>query len=288
MSLLHTKLHTKGVMLMFWNKYPYTDYSQINLDWLIRQFHAIVKKINSMNTKISGIKGLPAISAEDDGKFLSAESCEAVWKTLQVSGGALCVTFSRESDDDPITADKTYAEITNAYFAGMPVFGKFEKDTYYFTGFITQGAQPLPIGFSVIPSVANESVSSKTLKITALNNITYNESSLSPGVDPLIVNIIKDPNAPAGSEYFELQLDKTFLEIMTAINNKIPIIIYKDESAIYGYIEDYLSFGFLLNFSIENKNMTILTDGEGNFSSDVYSVALFTDYPMTHNHPISE
>lgn len=161
---------------MFWNKYPYTDYSQINLDWLIKQFHAIAEKINSMNKKISDIKGLPPISAEDDGKFLSADSGEAVWKTLQVSGGALCVTFSRESDNDPITANKTYAEITNAYFAGTPVFGKFKKDTYYFAGFITQGPQPFPVGLSVIPSVTNESVSSKTLKITALNNITYTEN----------------------------------------------------------------------------------------------------------------
>lgn len=224
---------------MFWNKYPYTDFSQTNLDWLMGQFHAISKKINSMNKKISDIKGLPPISAEDDGKFISADSGEAVWKTLQVSGGALCVTFSRESDDDPITADKTYAEITNAYFAGTPVFGKFEKDTYYFTGFITQGAQPLPIGFAAIPGVTSESVSSKTLKITALNNITYNESVLSPGVEPLIVNIIKDHNAPADSEYFELQLDKTFLEIMTAINNDVPVIIKKDESAIYGYAARY-------------------------------------------------
>lgn len=67
---------------MFWNKYPYTDYSQINLDWLIKQFHAIDEKINSMNKKISDINGLPPISAEDDGKFLSADSGEAVWKTL--------------------------------------------------------------------------------------------------------------------------------------------------------------------------------------------------------------
>ena len=55
-----------------------------------------------MNKKISDIKGLPAIRAEDNGKFLSADSGEAVWKTLQVSGGALCVTFSRETDEDPI------------------------------------------------------------------------------------------------------------------------------------------------------------------------------------------
>ena len=165
---------------MFWNKYPYTDFSQINLDWLVRRLAEFMRVFD----RSGGL--LPKFTKSDNGKVLTVRNGAAGWETPE--GGA--------------------------------------------------------------------------------------------GSDVFVINIMKETGAEGDT--FDLQLDKTFAEIKAAVEAYRPILIYKDETAIYGYEEDYRSFGFLLNISDTNRSMTILTDGEGNFSSSVFYADAANSYPKTN------
>ena len=165
---------------MFLNKYPYTDFSQINLDWLVRRLAEFMRVFD----RSGGL--LPKFMKSDNGKVLTVKNGAAGWETPE--GGA--------------------------------------------------------------------------------------------GSEAFVINIMKEPGAEGDT--FDLQLDKTFAEIKAAVEAYRPILIYKDETAIYGYEEDYHSFGFLLNISDTNKSMTILTDGEGNFSSSVFYADAANSYPKTN------
>ena len=165
---------------MFWNKYPYTDFSQINLDWLVRRLAKLVQGFD----RSGGL--LPKFTKADNGKVLTVKNGAAGWETPE--GGA--------------------------------------------------------------------------------------------GSEAFVINIMKETGAEGDT--FDLQLDKTFAEIKAAVEAYRPILIYKDEAAIYGYEEDYRSFGFLLNISDTNRSMTILTDGEGNFSSSVFYADAANSYPKTN------
>lgn len=165
---------------MFWNKYPYTDFSQINLDAFVRMLAKLVRALD----RSGGF--LPKFTKSDNGKVLTVRNGAAGWEMPE--GGA--------------------------------------------------------------------------------------------GSEAFVINIMKETGAEGDT--FDLQLDKTYAEIKAAVEAYRPILIYKDETAIYGYEEDYQSFGFLLNISDTNKSMTILTDGEGNFSSSVFYADAANSYPKTN------
>lgn len=165
---------------MFWNKYPYTDFSQINLDWLVRRLAEFMRVFD----RSGGL--LPKFTKSDNGKVLTVRNGDAGWEMPE--GGAVSDVF--------------------------------------------------------------------------------------------VINIMKETGAEGDT--FDLQLDKTYAEIKAAVEAYKPILIYKDEAAIYGYEEDYRSFGFLLNISDTNLSMTILTDGEGNFSSSVFYADATNSYPKTN------
>lgn len=63
---------------MFWNnKYPYTDFSQINLDMFVRMLASLFEaKKNS-----GGF--IPAIKASDENKVLTVKNGIAVWESIE-------------------------------------------------------------------------------------------------------------------------------------------------------------------------------------------------------------
>lgn len=217
------------------------------------------------------IKGLPPIKPSDNGKFLSAENGAAVWKQVQNTDGVLCVIFTQASENDPILADKTYFEITSAYFSGMQVFGKFNKDAYYFTGFITQGVQPLPIGFSVIPSVTSESVSSKTLKITALNNITYTEKLHQNENSVFLIE----------EDYNYGILNKTWKQIYDAFSSGMLCFILQHDTDNYDppvYVDIIQA---VVEEQIGTSNYSIYsTHNQGTVMNRLYTCENQIDYPV--------
>lgn len=95
---------------MFWNKYPYTDYSQINLDWLLRHIGGILREL----AESAGF--VPKITSSDHGKVLTAQNGKPVW-TSGSAGGAFIVKvlLSDPSDEfSPLVLDKTWKEIKTA------------------------------------------------------------------------------------------------------------------------------------------------------------------------------
>lgn len=98
---------------MFWNKYPYTDYSQINLDWLIRHIGGILKELADS----AGF--LPKIKASDEGKFLSVDNGKPVWNS--VAGGSAFVVSVKNLNAQYLVLDKTWSEIKNAADNNIPI-----------------------------------------------------------------------------------------------------------------------------------------------------------------------
>ena len=102
---------------MFWNKYPYTDFSQINLDWLIRHIGGILKA-----WKESG-GFLPKIRAGGENKVLSVKDGRPVWGTAP-AGSAEVVNVTKVDPSDeysPFMLDRTWNEIKTFVDNGIPV-----------------------------------------------------------------------------------------------------------------------------------------------------------------------
>lgn len=76
--------------------------------------------LNSLLKSEPGMKELPEITAEDEGKILQVNNGKPSWSNGGSSGGGvLVVKFT--ADRDGWTCDKTYAEIVSAITSGTPV-----------------------------------------------------------------------------------------------------------------------------------------------------------------------
>ena len=90
---------------MFWNKYPYTDFSQINLDWLVRRLAEFMRVFD----RSGGL--LPKFTKSDNGKVLTIKNGAAGWETPQET--ILVINVNNG------TMDKTTQEIITAFESGI-------------------------------------------------------------------------------------------------------------------------------------------------------------------------
>lgn len=110
-----------------------------------------------------------------DGQVLCTDgSGGREWRTIPSDTGVFTVTFTQASSTDPVVANKTYSQIIAAYSAGMVVLGRFQGDAYYFDGFIGAG-NPQNVGFAAAIAVTTGVLTTKTLLVTPLDNISYTE-----------------------------------------------------------------------------------------------------------------
>ena len=101
---------------MFFNKYPYTDFSQINLDWLMRQIMELIEKAGKVKT-VAGI-------SPDQSGNIPADRLKAA---LDVQPGGdsgvfvVNVGYTEISENQYQIMDKTWSEIRAAVLAGKVV-----------------------------------------------------------------------------------------------------------------------------------------------------------------------
>ena len=116
---------------MFWNKYPYTDFSQINLDWL-------VGKIRELLEKYGKVKTVAGISPDQSGNIPAGQLKAALGTS---DAGVFTVSASIQGTYQDMVLDKTWQEIMDAVKAGKYVqlqdnTSSGGTDDYYTFGFI--------------------------------------------------------------------------------------------------------------------------------------------------------
>lgn len=116
---------------MFWNKYPYTDFSQINLDWLVGKLRELLEKYGRVKT-VAGV--VPDAAGDVPAAQLKA--------ALGASdAGVFTVSASIQGTYQDMVLDKTWKEIMDAVTAGKYVqlqdnTSSGGTDDYYTFGFI--------------------------------------------------------------------------------------------------------------------------------------------------------
>ena len=116
---------------MFFNKYPYTDFSQINLDWLVGKMHELME-----NAGI--VKKVAGVSPDQSGNIPAGQLKEALGAS---DAGVFTVTASIQGTYQDMVLDKTWQEIMDAVKAGKYVqiqdnTSSGGTDDYYTFGFI--------------------------------------------------------------------------------------------------------------------------------------------------------
>lgn len=117
-------------MALFEN-FPYTNFHEMNLDWLLHKVRAISKEVDSI------------ISDEEKYFF---------------------VTFTYDSVSQTYSADKTYAEITEAVAVGKFLACIYQGRKYY-DGFVASGGNPPVITYEFNTSVITGIVNSTSANI---------------------------------------------------------------------------------------------------------------------------
>lgn len=117
---------------MFFNKYPYTDFSQINLDWLIRQIMEISQKKAGTVSSVAGI-------GPDNSGNVPADQLKAALGASDA--GVFTVEASIQGTYQDLVLNKTWKEIMDAVKAGKYVqlqdnTASGGTDDYYTFGFI--------------------------------------------------------------------------------------------------------------------------------------------------------
>lgn len=107
---------------MFWNKYPYTDFSQINLDWLVRRLAEFMRVFD----RSGGL--LPKFTKSDNGKVLTVRNGAAGWETPQET--ILVINVNNG------TMDKTAQEIITAFESGISCMVKKSTEDEHGTDYI--------------------------------------------------------------------------------------------------------------------------------------------------------
>ena len=116
---------------MFFNKYPYTDFSQINLDWLMHQIMELIEKAGKVKT-VAGVQPNAA------GDIPAAQLKAALGAS---DAGVFTVSASIQGTYQDMVLDKTWQEIMDAVTAGKYVqlqdnTSSGGTDDYYTFGFI--------------------------------------------------------------------------------------------------------------------------------------------------------
>ena len=116
---------------MFFNKYPYTDFSQINLDWLVGKMHELME-----NAGI--VKKVAGVSPDQSGNIPAGQLKEALGAS---DAGVFTVTASIQGTYQDMVLDKTWQEIMDAVKAGKYVqlqdnTSSGGTDDYYTFGFV--------------------------------------------------------------------------------------------------------------------------------------------------------
>lgn len=116
---------------MFWNKYPYTDFSQINLDWLVGKLRELLEKYGKVKT-VAGVQPNAA------GDIPAAQLKAALGAS---DAGVFTIEASIQGTYQDLVLNKTWQEIMDAVKAGKYVqlqdnTASGGTDDYYTFGFI--------------------------------------------------------------------------------------------------------------------------------------------------------
>lgn len=109
---------------MFFNKYPYTDFSQINLDWLMRRIMELIEKAGRVKT-VAGI-------SPDQSGNVPADRLKAALDVQPGGDGGVFVVnvdYTNIGGEGYPIMDQTWEDIRSAVLAGKVVNILWEQNS---------------------------------------------------------------------------------------------------------------------------------------------------------------